>query len=377
MENTIPDNLPEYSKADIKRTIDLAEFRESIQKDLKENPRYQAYFAQFDQFSIDSFISGFAIHKGFYITYADSYQRSKEEDVWGYHTRAENCLWEIQQKKLFDLQCRWRAGQIELPGIETTYDFMVWERNIKNCPFVDTITENEVELYCQYLQSCEEEEERWYYAWQDYSEIVEGYKSDEDDLDSVPEWYQFHNAYTGNSQLMALPDVKGDTEEFYLDLVREKNKQEQIAAGTYQPYVPVESLPRLSSYDDDQVADFIKKFGNKKELELFYNYRLSSKKQEQLEELENALSVLNSASETVAIEADTDWRTAILKAACKYKNAQTILAMGQVYEEYLIKKQMGVGYEYDNAMPGNWLNVVKTSILDGRVLNGEPRDFDY
>ena len=32
-------------------------------------------------------------------------------------------LWEIQQQKLFDVQCRWRAGHLTLPGVRHTQEF--------------------------------------------------------------------------------------------------------------------------------------------------------------------------------------------------------------------------------------------------------------
>ena len=68
---------------------------------------------------------------------------------------AEDALREIQQKKLFDLQCQWRAEMIELKGISTTNDFEYWEMNIREAKFLTRITEGELKTYMDYLKSSE------------------------------------------------------------------------------------------------------------------------------------------------------------------------------------------------------------------------------
>ncbi|WP_046247466.1 hypothetical protein [Hymenobacter terrenus] len=76
-------------------------------------------------------------------------------------------LWEIQQKKLFDLQCRWRAEHLSLPGVRHTQDFRQWEQYLEYCPWLPPITADEVALYEAYLRSDHYVPSRnW--SWQDY-----------------------------------------------------------------------------------------------------------------------------------------------------------------------------------------------------------------
>ena len=60
-------------------------------------------------------------------------------------------LKEILQKKLFDMQCLWRAEKIIIPEINVSSDFRYWEANIFNCPFIEPVTENEIEIILKHL----------------------------------------------------------------------------------------------------------------------------------------------------------------------------------------------------------------------------------
>ena len=82
---------------------------------------------------------------------------------------AQTCLGNIQQKKLFDKQCQWRAETFTHPAIETTSDFNYWEKNILNCPFIDPITEEDVALYIEFLQEYLGEDLTFLGRWQDYN----------------------------------------------------------------------------------------------------------------------------------------------------------------------------------------------------------------
>ena len=83
---------------------------------------------------------------------------------------------------------------------------MYWEQFIRQCPFVPTITENEYELYHDFILSDDfEMEEDYYYQWQKYDE----YKTEYNNVGSgstMPEWYQFYDSRMGTGALLILPD---------------------------------------------------------------------------------------------------------------------------------------------------------------------------
>ena len=96
------------------------------------------------------------------------------------------------------------GNQIQLPGVETTWDFGKWESNIRNCPFLDPITEEEVDLYIRFLETNDDSHGDDWQEWQNYEEIIGNYRDDEEDTSSIPEWYQFYNLYKGTASLMLL-----------------------------------------------------------------------------------------------------------------------------------------------------------------------------
>ena len=63
-------------------------------------------------------------------------------------------LWEMQQRKLFELQCRWRAEKVTLPvdQVELSQDLRTWG-SIERCPLVSCITAAEVNGYLAYRSS--------------------------------------------------------------------------------------------------------------------------------------------------------------------------------------------------------------------------------
>ena len=193
-------------------------------------------------------------------------------------------LWAIQQKKLFDLQCRWRAEQITLPGVRHAQEFRQWEKYIEHCPWLPPITADEVALYEAYLRSDDYEPSRnW--RWQDYvsfrstaesaagpGEQGEANDDDDDQEESCttaenrgyrtrPAWYAYHSAATGADQLLALPDVRGEKEAFYINLT-EADKAEKLAAQRARgdmaaslPWHPLIATPRDHARYFEQFED--------------------------------------------------------------------------------------------------------------------------
>ncbi len=379
MANQIPEGYSDQSKKKIKETLDQVILSERIKKELQTLPKYQAYLAQFNPVSVENFINRYAFDKFMYLNYADTYQRQVENDLIGYRELAEERLWEIQQKKLFNLQCQWRAGQISLPEVDISYDFQKWQHNIRNCPFLEPITEEEIDLYIRFLRSNDSDDSEYRADWQEYEEITASHQNrDEDDSQSnIPAWYQFYDTYNNTASLMDLPDPRGEKEEFYLNLYFAKQKQNNADTEVMLPSDPQSMLPSIDCFDNKQIEDFVRICETRKELELYRNYSSFQDIDDDMEELEEALSILQEAHEVVAIETHHNWKEAVIKAARRYQNSQIALALPSVYEEYQFKHQANIGYDNDSEVDDSWMNNIKTQIIQGRLLNGESPDFNY
>ena len=246
-----------YEKS-VSERFEEKELKIKWHKEILENESMQNHFKNFHPASIDSFISFYLIEKYFAYKYADSYERRVEEKRSRWIDEAHDHLKMIQNKKLFDLQCLWRAERIALEGVHICYDFEAWGEDILNCPFLEPVTKDDIRMYQDFLPNADVDfrEISNLYELQDYDQIKEGYTADED-VDPMPDWYDYHNVRTGNSALLLLlPDTRGQKEDFYIGLYREDSMKDQ---PTRAPYV-MEDRPYLSTSNLEKVLFFVKTF---------------------------------------------------------------------------------------------------------------------
>ncbi|CAF3773379.1 unnamed protein product [Rotaria sp. Silwood1] len=223
-ENNNEQDLPQHSKEQIEEIKTEEQLRKKWRKEIDKNAAMQAYFKQFTPEQVTSFINDFLFYKHLWVKHGQRCLDSLEEHSIQWVTVATEHLKIIQQKKLFDVQCLWRADKIIIPEIQVSWDFKIWGKNILNCHFIEPISAEEVELYQQFLlQSSVNEDLKWYQyvQWQDYENLIAAYNDSDDADGDFPEWYDFINIRTGNGSYLTLPDIRGKKEEFYLDIGRE------------------------------------------------------------------------------------------------------------------------------------------------------------
>lgn len=352
----------------------MKDFSENIKKELLGNPKYKEFFSRFNPFSIEGFIGGYAHIKYMYTQFANLYEDEAEAAVFGMLDAAHGCLEEILQKKLFNEQCLWRAEKVQLQEVEQTTDFLYWDRYVFGCPFLEPITENDLELYMGFLNSLNTGKPDWMSGWQDYDEFKEAFEN-EDEGGIYPDWYEYYDTYKGTGMLIKLPDVRGKKEEFYRQLHFEAFRKKQMKDGI-QPYVPC-GKPELSSYDDQNVEEFIKLFETSQEMQQWKNYRDSKNNDD--DELQSALLFLQRARETVSINAHSNWREAVMNSSKMLENRLIARALPQAYEDYKMKMETGISFYEDIAPIQEYelSKIVKEQIFEGRQLNGEPRDLNF
>jgi hypothetical protein len=334
------------------------------------------------------FVEDFAREKVSWMEYGDFHKKWVERENLQWVEAAHECLDQILQKKLFDVQCLWRAEQWEHPAVQVSSDFTRWEFNIRNCPFIEPITENDIDIYLQYLQSNNFEREIGFMeGWQDYLGIVDTYKN-EDANSNVPEWYDFHNGRTGLGIYMTLPDVRGQKEEFYLSLWREKfHKQraenQRKATEAQQAGTPikaqegVDTRPHLSYHQDDWMNWFVTTFEDKETIAKYQSTVKRSEDSDYDEWLENDLATLLRADRPVPIDGWFDWKEAIHRCAARYSQIRIAEAMPEAFEQYRINVDLGLGFDVPNHGFSDIKNWYHNGVLDGREINGEPRDFNF
>lgn len=369
--------VPEHILENIEKEKKLGTLINETKKELKNNPVYKEFFDKYNPASIETFIENYALKKSRYLTFGEMLKENEENALIRRQMEAEERLWEIQRKKLFNLECQWRAEQVKIEGIEITQDFEYWEKNIENCPFLPPIAQDEFELYYDYILSEDFHDFNLDYLWMGYNEIKESLKEDE----GIPPWYEYFDNHMGTGALMWLPDIRGEKEEHYLKIWRDFNSpKEKVPAKRKKKTETRDNRPYLYAHELSNIEEFIKKFENRKVLEYFHLYEKELNNSNS--ELERALSILKEADEKVPIDVNEDWRKGIILAAKRFEQRKLADACKQVYGQYLYRIKIGIAHEVHSSEANitwarEWTQQVKEQIIAGRMILHEPPDLNY
>jgi hypothetical protein len=344
--------------------------------ELSRSVALQEFFKDYQPYSVEGFIDHLIGYKLLWHKYGDFYKEQNEKEALQWTTAAFEHLAIIQQKKLFDMQCLWRAEKITLPDIEICFDFNLWEHNILNCPFITPITEEDIDLYIQYLLQDNIIEADSYESWQDYDGLKEAYLKDEENR-NMPDWYEFYNGRKGTGTYMLLPDIRGEKEEFYSDIARaaarEKNKASEEEFEKNR-----DKRQALSYYNDKFMNWYVSTFEDKLTQKRYKAYSAANRKQPLEEDIESHVRLLLTANEYefVPIEAHHNWIEALERAVNKFRYKKIAEALPQAWEQYKMNLDMGIAFPKNDRMQ-DIRSLFLENILKGRALNGEPEDLNF
>lgn len=380
-----------YNKARV--PIDVNEKNEFFKRleqqfhdEIANSDAAKEFFKQFNPTSVSTFIKSFASQKvslaRSYDYYEQLYNESETIEL-NFQNRAEDMLKLILQKKLFNMQLLWRAGKLNIEGVDIAYDFQFWGSHITSCPFIALIEEHEVEILKDFLLHSNDDEvvqEYSFYSWQDYDSIME--KNADGLPEEMPAWYDFYDMRMGSGTLLILPDHKGAKEDQYLKLnqeaIRKNNPPKTDTA-------PIDSRPYLHGFGED-LTSFARSFETDAFfIELFKYYDYSNKKENRRSDdnVSSAIETLSSADRPVYLSGHLLWDEAIIEAANKYTATKIAEALDFAYEEYRMRKDLGISgnqtTEEINQINSkdNICQLFRNAILNGRIFCGEPADFNY
>jgi hypothetical protein len=250
---------------------------------------------------------------------------------------------------------------------------------ITECPFLSPISEQEYELYRDFILSPGFDAYSYFNDdWQDYDRYKKEHFSDNDDI-SLPEWYQFYDSRMGTGTLLGLPDARGKKEKFYLNIYHEADKKNNPEAYNFKS--DPDTRPPLYSVKEKAVEEFVYTFEDPKIKEY---YRIMENRYEDIDhddDLREAIETLCQAG-NIELEYAGTWRESILATAKNYEIRCVYNAFANIYKNYLNRLKLGIGFEGEK--DEEHLRIIKTCIaatkshiLKGRVLNNEPGDFNF
>ena len=338
---------------------------------LQTDPAIQQELQQYNQRLIKTFMESYAKHKVHLVKLKATCESNAEAKEQEWLENAYECLQQIQQKKLFDLQCKWRAELISIPEITISTEFDYWGNNVMNCPFLDPISKQDLACYKRYLTTLDHQYD-FYGDWQGYHEIKEVYLSQKpEDYDPIPDWYEFHNGETGNGSLLLLPDLRGEKEELYRRVYfDEENKK--LTEEEWE----LRNKPILIGLDRDfrKIAEpYDKDMLTLLNMEGVYEEQAGAWRNEKATEL---IYMLLDAG-MWPIVTSHDWLDGLEKCYAKYKSHMLITYMDTAYAQYKMQQKMGLGFSGGTSPEMSYIGTVKEQILKGRALLGEPRDFNF
>lgn len=359
------------------------EIADKIHQQLERDERMKKWFSQYRNWEVNGFIETYAGYRHSVLSHPNSHFNNYEPDNKEFNKLARKALEYIQQKKLFNLQCEWRAGKLELPLIKIAYDFEIFGRgHVMECPFLPPVSLQEVELYCQFLNSPDADDLEVDYElseWQEYDEIMEEYDGD---FPNLPPWYEFYDEKVGTGYLMQLPDVKGEMEEHYRDAFRRHNNPNQPA------YFRDPELDKPSLFDYEAKLDFAKRFEPDETLQAVISHVKFLYSFDDDFGLDSDFEYLKGISEPISLVPHADWKESLRLTVVRYRNRKIAAALPRIWRHY----HKDIGDDHDayvmrqlaKADPDlskldsfNLRNDLMESVLAGRELLGEPRDFDY
>lgn len=358
---------------------------EAFLQRVANNTELQAFLSQFSETSVDYFIKDYIRQRRFVVgiyKHILSYElKFSNQDK----SNAEEFFWQIQHKKLYEAQCLWRAGKIDIPQIKITHDFRYWQHSVKHCPFIEPVQPEDIELLKQFLLEKGHElmvNGFWGLSFHDYDEFR---SEDDDEGDSFyPPFYDYWDLRRGTGQIRRLPDVRGEQEDHYLSLYRNREKEEAPITSTFDP--TYEYKPFLNSYNEDLVETFIKVSGDTEFLRYYKKH--NERNEDTAEDEEYSLHELKVLSKGMPRDYPLEirslsWRKNIMATISKYKHELYASYLDEIYESYCLEREMGLELDLDDKQIWHMeaerqVSVrVRDYILQGRELAGEPRDWSF
>jgi hypothetical protein len=332
---------------------------EQIKEELWTQEPYKTYFSKYDQTKLDLFIDAYAAIKHEVFSNLKYFEDHAHFWETQFLIKADKYIDAILQKKLFDIQCKWRANLIQVPHLNIIEDFSYWSKHIRDCPFLPLVTSDDIDLCVKFLASEYDYMGKLFILgdkWQGYDNFKNFLDAEENDEPTVsesgmpfincspiPQLYTFFDTYRGTGGLINLPDLRSDWDKFYCSIGRDiedgQNKHLQAEKDKLNPPTPwVEPPPYTPTlhplpWELTKFVDEVENPESQKAFKLIYEAR----NMEYNEPLEDALTYLKGHKELIPIEPHEDWREAVILALHKYEQKKTAESLPDAFDVYMME----------------------------------------
>jgi hypothetical protein len=324
--------------------------------DLNSNEVYQPFFKKYGQNFKEIFINRYSEMKLKCLEKKEKQDDDEEKEEIDWMDTAYAHLRVIQHKKLFDMQCQWRADKITLLDVEITDAFMLWTDDILNCPHIEPINDEEIAWYKEFLLSdgSSIDSSRWF-SRQDFDEIKNLLLTEPNKDEYYPQYFDFHNRKTGNDIYLSLPDLAKEREEKWRKMYHAKLRAEDKLHKPEPGSITLEEVNMIHHNMDTTAHAFAHTYENKKVQQALatFNKLVANKQTNQdLEKLELLIYGLWKYDSKEIFDSSLHWKDALKTAHKKHMCKTLIPYLETAYEAYCFKRQTGV----KEALPDMYFN---------------------
>ena len=349
---------------------------------LQTDPRCLAFLDALPPTERESLIQHYLNRKAHYLTNGPEMLRHQLHDTIEHQEDAYERMFDIQQKKLFDLQVEWRAGRIRLPGIRVCHQFRHWEHNIHRCPFLPPITVAEYELYREYLATAAQDVgflpgSHRADCWQHYDGMREQWEQIQAGVDlhqrdgiEYPAWYTYvdqHLQRPAGYPFVTEPDKRGERQEHYIQLAYAEQAAQAPPRAPAAPPAPPDPRPeyrtRAPYYipdaftdppdrhlvpkdGDDHFAEFTRRFHPDADHVLALNRAMRTENSTYSNTLHrralDGYFLLHETDDFLPVFAHPDWRYSFTCTASDHHRRVLLAALPTVWAEYEFRIATGL-----------------------------------
>ena len=408
-----------------KKAIEEADRKIKIASETKKALQTEEHFMNFlksyNPESVERFIKYYAELKAHWHINADSMAHYRNSMGNHYYEKALQIFKEIFIKKLFNKQCRWVAGEMDLEGIEVSTDFFRFVDDPASCTFVEPISAKEFECYMQFLKTEEgqmslnddEDDDDEYASSSIAIEFYHHYRSVyiKRKRKELPLWFYFYDACFGTSHLLEPPYTRTDLEQQYLEIWEEEIHKRSLTPEQLknwyhyslaerklhlenpelekayiekqnQEYIEKKkNTPQyihLSTYDKDmmlEIMHLIEPIEVIKYYEAEYAWRHRDDKGDLIAMDEDHLQKIK---QYIPVQSSDDYRFALREAHAEYERKEVMELLPNIFDTYRQCFNNGTPFKWQKGKPPKPSgNDMRKRIIAARKWKGEPDNVDF
>lgn len=346
-------------------------------REMLKDEHAQAFFKKFDvkPDGIKDFLTYYSKHKAKVIDKGDDFTRHIHKMAEVHKEMAWKAYGAILSRKLFILQCRWRAEQLILKDLAISYDFWYWGYDPYCCPFIDEVTAEELELMKAFL--LQPAFRRWdlelHDNWQNYEKYVEPADKDISLRTDYPSWFAYCDAHGTDPDWCSLPDIRGQKEQAYMKAARDSKKTSKAADA------PKEETKKSLHYNDKDLmaAELADLLGDTTTAQ-YIRDKYDCRKGQLYPDVDVAQMYFEAFhTEEFPVQANENWGEGLVMASDQFFARRAAAALEETHEEYLYRKANDLLEKEEDNYFQRIAERFREVIMEGRMKKGESRDLNF